>query len=282
MREKVVTFGNESRLVGVITEPDANPGREQGCAMLFWNAGLLHRVGPYRLYVDLGRKVASMGFHVLRFDLSGKGDSESSKGGKLETERAVLDIQCAMNYLSEKKGIREFVLLGLCSGADEAFPTAVRDSRVSGVVLLDAFGYRTFRFYFHFYGRRFMRSWFKLSKWKKLIGSAYFNIWSRTCSEERPEIFDRDFPPRNEARKHCLQLIDRGVRLLFIYTSGVEYYYCYPSQFWDMLRLDLDGSKDNLQVVYFKESDHTYTLVENRERLMKTICGWMQAHFRIV
>lgn len=282
MREKVVTFGNESRMIGVITEPDASPMNEQGSAVLLWNAGLLHRVGPYRLFVDLARKIASMGFHVLRFDLSGKGDSETSRGVNLETERAVLDIQCAMDYLSEKKRIREFILLGLCSGADEAFPTAVRDSRVSGVVLLDAFGYRTVRFYFHFYGRRFIRSWFKVSKWKKLIGSAYIGIWSRICSEDRPEIIYRDFPSKNEARRHCLQLIDRGVRLLFVYTSGVESYYCYSRQFWDMLQLNVDGFKDNLQVVYFKDSDHIYTLVEDRKLLMKTICGWMQAQFRTV
>ena len=76
MREKVLTFLNNSPLVGIMTEPDAERQMERKPAVLFWNAGFLHRVGPYRLYVDMSRKLAAMGFWAVRFDLSGKGDSK--------------------------------------------------------------------------------------------------------------------------------------------------------------------------------------------------------------
>ena len=154
MKEKIVRFGKEGCCSGVMTEPNQKAQNNELPAVLLWNAGLLHRVGPYRLYVDLARKFADMGFLVLRFDLSGKGDSEARRENVSERERSTSDIKDAMDLLSKKNGVCKFVLLGLCSGADDAFPVGVQDSRVAGLVLLDGYGYRTLGYYLHHYGPR--------------------------------------------------------------------------------------------------------------------------------
>ncbi|HHO68021.1 MAG TPA: alpha/beta hydrolase, partial [Gammaproteobacteria bacterium] len=73
MKERVVTFGPERNLVGVLTQPDQV--RPDLPVLVFLNAGLLHRVGPYRMHVDLARQLAARGYASLRFDLSGRGDS---------------------------------------------------------------------------------------------------------------------------------------------------------------------------------------------------------------
>jgi hypothetical protein len=44
------------------------------------NAGMLHRVGPYRLHVRLARDLARMGFSSLRVDLADTGDSPLRPG----------------------------------------------------------------------------------------------------------------------------------------------------------------------------------------------------------
>ena len=72
MTERIVRFGPEDGLLGILTEPVSPP---RGPAILFLNAGVLHHVGPFGWYVSLARRLAELGFLSLRFDLSGIGDS---------------------------------------------------------------------------------------------------------------------------------------------------------------------------------------------------------------
>lgn len=270
MMENVYTFGKDGSLVGVVTEPDSHPQKDSLPGVVLWNAGLLHRVGPFRLYVDMARKLASMGFLVFRFDLAGKGDSETPKDTRLYEQRAVADIREAMDSLSVKRGADEFVLIGLCSGADEAHSVAVADSRVSGAVLLDACGYRTLGFYPRYFGGRL----FKPKKWKNFLTRTYHRVFQVTPTDE---MFGRKFPPKQNVKADLAMLIERGLNLLYIYSSGAYEYYNYPGQFEDMFGpMDFQG---RLQVEYFGEADHLYTLLEDRNKLMKTICDWMQAHY---
>ena len=48
--EKVYRFGIDRSLTGVVTVPDVAYLREGAPAVLLWNAGLVHRVGPFRHY----------------------------------------------------------------------------------------------------------------------------------------------------------------------------------------------------------------------------------------
>jgi hypothetical protein len=283
MREKAITFGEGGDLVGILTEPDCKFQESNAIAVLFWNAGLLPRVGPHRMYVSMARKFSTLGFLALRFDLSGKGDSEVSKAKLLEQTRVVRNIQDAMDYLQERKKIVKFVLVGLCSGADDAFQVAVMDTRISGVVLLDAYGYRTPRFYLHYLNYSVKRAWrfsFKLDRWQGFLARKYREFRVRLKPVRLQQIFIRNFPPKEEVRRDVLDLINRGVNFLFIYSGGVPEYYTYSRQFEDMFKLKLEKYGDQLQVRYFSWTDHTYTLLEDRKRLIKTICEWLQMHYQ--
>lgn len=279
MREKVYTFGKDGCLVGVVTEPDADRQKEGVPAVLFWNAGLLHRVGPYRLYVDLARKLASIGFLVFRFDLSGKGDSQVGKDSRSYKQRAVGNIREAMDFLSIKKGVHRFLLMGLCSGAEDAHSVAVVDSRVSGAVFLDGYGYRTWGYYLHHYGPRL----FNLRTWKNFLRRKSRSVF--ICapkegyeSEVRERINTREFPPKEKVTKEIQGLVERGLNLLYIYSGGVRYgYYNYHGQFEDMFR-SVD-SQGRIQVKYFDKAHHTYPLLADRDKLIITISDWMQAHY---
>jgi len=77
--EKIFTCGPGGALVGVLTEPDVARAPPDAPAVLLWNVGLNHRVGPFRVFVELARRLAEAGFTVLRLDLSGLGDSEVRK-----------------------------------------------------------------------------------------------------------------------------------------------------------------------------------------------------------
>ena len=145
MIEKAYRFGRDGGLAGVVAEPAGTTESRDKPAVLLLNSGLLHRVGPYRLHVSLARRLASIGYSVLRFDLSGIGDSAAHKDSRSDHERALGDVQDAMDFMSSARGARRFVMMGLCSGAENSHRVAVADSRVCGAVFLDGYAYPTLR-----------------------------------------------------------------------------------------------------------------------------------------
>ena len=73
MKEHAIVFGREATSVGIVTEPAAKHTSPSLPAVVILNSGVIHRVGPNRIYVALARDLAALGFPVLRFDLSGIG-----------------------------------------------------------------------------------------------------------------------------------------------------------------------------------------------------------------
>ncbi len=136
MKEKVVSFGRENSLIGIITFPDEKIEKKDCPVLIILNAGFLHRVGPFRLYVDLARKLAHLGFTVLRFDLSGIGDSASQIDSIDYEETVINDVRDAMDFVSAKKANNRFVLMGICTGADNSHKVAMSDERVEDSLLL--------------------------------------------------------------------------------------------------------------------------------------------------
>ncbi len=113
--ERPVIFG-ESRLFGLLSEPiEAQRGVP---SVVFLNAGLLHHVGPARLWVTLARRLAAQGVRVFRFDIGGIGDSPPHVGARARVSypsKAVADIAEAMQAI--ESGPNDVVLAGLCAGA---------------------------------------------------------------------------------------------------------------------------------------------------------------------
>jgi hypothetical protein len=138
-RERPLRFGGGGELIGVLTEPARRDESLPG--VVFINAGMIHRVGPNRLYVNLARHMADGGFVSTRFDLSGIGDSQHRQDGLPADESAVQETSAVMTALEHHVGLKTFVLVGLCSGAVTAFRTAVRDKRVVGMMLVNPQGF---------------------------------------------------------------------------------------------------------------------------------------------
>jgi dienelactone hydrolase len=165
MRERPITLGRKKELVGVVTEPapdQRDPGRP---ACILVNAGLIHRVGPNRLYVNLARRLAGRGMVTLRLDLSGRGDSDVSKDARSFTESAIDEIRAAMDALETSRQCRQFVIGGICSGAINALQVAMADERVAGGIMIDGPAYPTAGYYVRYYARRL----FSRESWKNTL-----------------------------------------------------------------------------------------------------------------
>ncbi|MBC7690581.1 MAG: alpha/beta fold hydrolase [Methylotenera sp.] len=275
--ERAYLFGNEKSLLGILTEPLVSAPAEPLPTLLLLNAGLLHRVGPFRMHVDLARRLAKLGFPVFRLDLSGKGDSEPRRGQGLDEDRAIQDIQEAMDFLAAKKGHQKFILFGLCSGADNAHPVALRDPRVVGAVFLDGFGYATQGHRLRHYGRRLRDlpsvKRFLLRKLSRLLPGI-----SVRAAAPYVLTYVREFPPCGQVERELKQMTDQGKKLLFVYTGGVETYFNDPCQFDEMFPR-LKNGRTCIEVVHYPDAEHTYPRISDREKLLSRVTDWAVLNF---
>jgi alpha-beta hydrolase superfamily lysophospholipase len=93
-------------------------------AIVFFNAGAVHHVGPNRVYVTLARHLSAAGFPCFRFDLEGIGDSVLRTPGRENhpyPDTATADARAALDHLRQRFGYTRFIALGLCSGAHTSF-----------------------------------------------------------------------------------------------------------------------------------------------------------------
>jgi alpha-beta hydrolase superfamily lysophospholipase len=121
IEERPCRLGADGHLFGILTQPAV---AQQRPAIVLFNAGAVHHVGPNRIYVTIARNLAAMGFPCLRFDLEGIGDSVRRFPGRENhpyPDTALADAGAALAYLRETCGYRSFVAMGLCSGAHTAF-----------------------------------------------------------------------------------------------------------------------------------------------------------------
>jgi pimeloyl-ACP methyl ester carboxylesterase len=277
-REKGVRFGGSASLVGVLT--DAAPGTlSDGLpAVIFLNSGILHRVGSCRLHVRMGRAFSAAGFHSLRFDFSGIGDSDQRRDSLPFEESAVVETREAMDYLTKVKGVQSFLLIGLCSGADMAHETAVKDERVSGMVLIDAWAYKTLAYQIHRIGPQITN----LSAWKnsiavRLRGLRAEKEQDRLCvpsssgvEYEMPK-YVRVFPPRKRVEMELKSLVARRVRMFNIWTGGLPEYN-HQGQHAATFRSVRFG--DFLREEWIPDADHIVTGLHHQKRVIDSAVDW--------
>ena len=276
MNETVCNFGPNNSLFGILTTPDDDVRVENAPIALILNAGIVHRVGPFRIHVDIARQLAAAGFSTLRLDLSGLGDSAPRTGKIDEIEnRAVLDVGDAMNFLQAETGVDRFTLLGLCSGAYNAHRVAVQDDRIVAAAFLDGIVFRTTGYYL----RRFSR-FFRFRFWRNAIKrnlSRRNNLDSDVESNafNESEFFEVGLS-KDEVVSELNLLVQRNVQMLFLYTDGYDDIVG-RSQFKEMYGLQPDDGQ--LQVEYYPKSEHTFRLIENRRAACNRIADWFVGRF---
>lgn len=280
MKERTVQFGKSARLVGILTEAEGPARDGERPAVILLNSGILHRVGSCRLHVKLARELAMQGFHALRFDFSGMGDSSARRDSLSFEESSVAEITEAMDYLEARGKASTFVLGGLCSGADAAYFAAVNDRRVTGIFQLDAFAYPNLRFHWN----RLASKIFSAAVWKRFAARQIRRLLGRRGPEPRKAHFDlspedlvtpeyvREFPPKNEVERNLAILNDRGVRQFYFFSGDMAGAYNYEGQLRDIYRRIDFG--DSLTVKYRPEADHILTRHEHQKYVIGEIATW--------
>lgn len=272
MRERVLTIGDRSPLIGVASEPADFDFTKP--ALLILNSGVMHHVGTCRLSVRLARTVAQRGLLAVRFDFSGVGDSEARRTSEPLDEVWRKECSEVMDHLQKTRGAKEFILFGLCSGADAAYNTALSDPRVIAFSQIDGYCYVNWRYYFALlHRRRFMR--FLSRRWKLLRhGSPARSRHLDGVSEQPLELptYRRRVPPRLEVVEGLRGLVGRGVRMFHIFTGG-EAHYSYEGQYRDTFH-NVDFG-DLLRVDYYPLSDHIITQPRHQLEIVRSLSDWV-------
>lgn len=279
MNEETVAWAGGD-LVGIVTYPAAAASISP-TAFVLLGAGLLHSVGPNRLYVQIARRLAAHGAAVLRFDARGVGDSAASqRKADIAYDRRT-EVEGATALLAARFGIKRFAFIGICSGATIAFRTALEEQRTVGVALanMDVGGFdaRLDQFIAARHTTRYYSkvALFQPASWRRLLSgrSNYLKIVRSIVAGplrlSSPAAADAPWVSQLVAD---LDALARRQVALLIVTGEID-----PSaDYVDMLRNATSTSRlagiANLHLV--RGGDHTFTLKAHQAELLTLLESW--------
>jgi len=276
VREQTFVFGRHRSLLGIRTTAPGVPTRR---SVLLLGAGIIHRVGPSRALVELSRSLALAGHECLRFDLSGVGDSARATEPILR-DAVIADIRDAVDVLLEGRqppgDAGGVVLVGFCSGADNAFHVAADDERVHAVVLFDPTVTRTSGFR----RREVVRRLRSATAWRNFLSGRAIRLRLQPAfgvpdaGTPPPEYYGLLLAQGAEADERARRMSARGVRRLFVISAGALGYCNSPAQLREALPT---GWRDDLDTVeWAMHLDHVLSTRRQVEWLCARTRSWLE------
>ncbi len=273
-------------LVGVLHAGRA--GRRRGVVIVV-AGGPQYRVGAHRQFVSLARRLAAIGYAVLRFDLRGMGDSSGTYVGFQQSEP---DIRCAIDCLiAARPDIDEVVLLGECESASGILFYAHQDPRVKGVVLVNPWvrteGGRAEVMLKHYYVRRLLSRefWDRIRHGEFRLGESLRSFFQTLWSYARGRSLKRlTGSAADTSLAHLPLPVGTGVGLrrftgpVLIVMSGNDYIarefdeVIASSRAWEGLLADSRVQRRDLL-----DADHTFSRETWKRQASDWVCDWMAA-----
>lgn len=229
----------DQRLFGILSTPAAETSN--GKALVLLNAGGNHHIGNGALYVQLARTLAGDGWSVLRYDVSGIGDSDAHEGrppGEVYTPFAVEDFATAVAALTRELQPRRIEAAGLCSGAYHAYRGAAADVPVDAITVVNplTFDWREGMslaypaFQVAQAGEQYKASALSAEKWRKLLRgdvnvAAAGAIVMRSVlasANTRVRTLRRSLgvPEQGDIAVRLKRIDERGIRVRFVFSRG--------------------------------------------------------------
>jgi pimeloyl-ACP methyl ester carboxylesterase len=256
------------RMQGILSIP-GTPSHGVRRAVVMSNVGMHHRVGPFRLYVDLARAMAADGWWALRFDYLGMGESGPRNSSDDRMSDEPQDLTDAIDYLHAVHGIDEVLLVALCSGVDGAHPVAARHDRVRAAVFIDGYTYPTAGFVV----RRYIHRGLQLKRWKRFVFRKLRSLSAPAYQKPaRSSMFDRIYPSKGQFRQDMATLLSRGVRAHFIFTGTFDASLNSERQVFEMLGREV--ASEGIDVTRLEDVDHVFTRANARRDVIRRIREW--------
>lgn len=273
---------NESRLVGIITQPE-HPA-ETGVVIVV--GGPQYRAGSHRQFTLLARQLAGQGIASIRFDYRGMGDSE---GDMRNFENIDLDIRSAIsNLMTHVPQIRQVALWGLCDAASAALYYGHTDPRVKGLVLLNPWVHTEASAararIKHYYLARLLSKafWAKLFTGKVKMGAsiAEFATSARIAREPQTKATAIHSDTRH-GKPGYIERMRKGMQnytgKVLIILSGND---LTAQEFLDLVTNDkhwnILSNRSQVQHVHLSDANHTFSSCIWRDQVHETTCRWIK------
>ena len=272
IHETLLPIGRDRTLVAIASQPRTGFARP---AVVLVNAGVIHRVGPHRLHVRLARRLAEAGHLAVRMDLSGIGDSDPLPERLSFRASSVADIRTAADHLTTAASTAAVIVFGICSGADNALAAAEADPRIVGLVLVDPPCYAT-----PGSRNRALRARLRDPQaWRGLPGRLLGRWRERPPTDGSADAQAANagrLPPPQEVYGRQLEtLVERGVRILSVYTAAQGARYNHPEQLFEWF----PTLRGRLDVHYFADANHTLTELSKQAAFIDLVADWCERQF---
>lgn len=181
-----------------------------------------------------------------------------------------------MDHLEQGFGVRQFIILGICSGAVNGLRAAQEDARVAGLMLFDGYAYPTWK-------TRLVHDWQRLRTTppRAVVGKVrqrLRKLLGLPAPDTPVSIFyatsDGTAPDRHQFADTLDALSARGVRLLIGYSGSLLALYNHDSQFQAAFAgrafLSLTTHR------YLPQIDHIPTSLEAQREFIAIVTEWVE------
>jgi pimeloyl-ACP methyl ester carboxylesterase len=279
--------------------------------------GLKNRVSPNRLYVRLARSLAEKGYHVLRMDPPGIGDSQGEIPeelvidiwGDIQQGRFVQDAILMNDFLIKKTSARKLVMAGSCGGAISSLMSSEKDSRVKAAVLIDVpvtlastksvkedylsiiAADDSYRKHLTSY---YIKSLFNPKKWLRVLTfksdfSAIVQI-IKLKIKGRPhpgkpvvESCDEENPVANinpHFKRAFSSLVSRKSPVLFLCAEKDTDTQLFYKGFRDIHLKDGNPFEGLYKIIEIEDANHIYTLRSSQDELIRAVTDWLEGDIK--
>jgi dienelactone hydrolase len=287
-QDETVAFfpGGPEKLLGILTRPTVDP---LGTAVVLipTGAGTRDSINRNRLWVRLARKVAGLGYHAVRFDYHGAGESTGIED-RLRLDRPVLDDLVGAVDWATSEGVSNFILVGSCYGARAALSYAPRSPGLQGVVLatpplLDmAQGERagTFMAIEWTFGQ-YLRQAMSRKVLRGLLDRERRRAYAVVAKTKARDVGSRLRGARSAERvtpnflRPLEHVIVKGVPVLFLYGERDDAYEEFEQARSGQLGRHLERAGAQVEVAVLPGKIHAFSTVRAQEIVMDRIADWL-------
>jgi len=220
--ERPVTSETDERLLGILHEPESDA---KGMGIVFVHGWAGYRAGPHRMFVNAARTLCGAGYHALRVDVRGRGDS-TGEVAATDLDGMIEDVRAARRFLLEQNGVERTCWLGICSGGNVTLGAASLDHDVDGIILWSTPLFAPFKRKSQEARRRgiflveYAKKLFRRETWSKLIhGRIRFGLINRVLFGRRKDVPKTGRNPKDSTRDIMGDLVGYTSPALFIYGS---------------------------------------------------------------
>jgi uncharacterized protein len=295
-RQEMPVFftADEGTLFGVFTRPIGEPVGDG--VLVLAGGGAPLSTNRNRLSVRLNRRLAADGFHAMRFDYHGVGESTGAMERFRLHEPFVGDVDAATRWM-ERQGVRNFILVGSCFGARTALSAASRMKNLGGLILI-AVPIRDFE-QGQKKGTKLAREW---SLGRYALQSLHPRILRGLFDPRRRRIYMKLLrtklhalsatmrgrfgsrkqidagwlaPISPQFMKSLSSVLDRGVPVLLVYGTEDEYFEEFRRASTSDLGAILHRGRDRVELTTLPGQVHGFMTVEIQDAVLELVTEWI-------